>query len=166
MPIQDANEEEKKDPLQSSTLPSIGMNDPMMKRLSSALAASNAEIAEMKEKVRKLESLKTINTLELGSIGEQEEAKDSSRDVSKRAKPSSPEQLDFKRKKVSPEILVEEAKEIETESCFGSQAANTQLVTIEPAIEANINDLNRRSSESQVNASNKPKQNQEAPEFK
>lgn len=56
-------------------------------------------------------------------------------------------QLDFKRKKISPEILVEETKDLETESCFGSQANLTQLVTIEPAIEANINDLNQRSFE-------------------
>jgi len=61
MPIQDASEEEKKDPLQDSKLGSIGMNDGMMKRLSSALAASNQEVAEMKEKVRKLESFKVIN---------------------------------------------------------------------------------------------------------
>jgi len=75
-------------------------------------------------------------------------------------------QLDFKRKKISPEILVEETKGLETESCFGSQANLTQLVTIEPAIEANINDLNQRSFENQVNATNQPKKNQEAPEFK
>lgn len=120
----------------------------------------------MKEKVRKLESFKVINQLELGSIGEQEEARDSSRSVSKRANASSPTQLDSKHKKVSPEILVEETKDLETESCFGSQANLTQLATIEPAIEANINDLNQRSFENQVNAADKPKQNQEAPEFK
>jgi len=72
MPIQDANEEEKKDPVSdSSKVSSLGMmNDGVMKRLSSALAASNKEVADMKEKVRKLESFKIIDKLEIGSIGE------------------------------------------------------------------------------------------------
>ena len=128
MPIQDVNEEEKKDGGVESGKPGglSVMNDSMMKRLSSALAASNQEVAEMKEKVRKLESFKVIKSLELGSIGEQEEAKDSSRSASKRDKAASPNHLDFKRKKVSPEILVEESKEAEVESCFGSQGNLTQ----------------------------------------
>jgi len=66
---------------------------------------------------------------------------------------------DNRRRKATPRILVEETKEIDTESCFDSQANLTQLVTLEPAIEVNINDLNQRSYENQVNSSNLPEQN-------